>query len=69
MVAPIRIMDMGFNLFGEIDDYLSLVWIRRWHKPGEFSLYLDLDSLYADTLKEDNLIILGDNVGISFNSL
>lgn len=64
MVAPIRIMDMGFNLFGEIDDYLSLVWTRRWHKPGEFTLYLDLNSLYADTLKEDNLIILNDNVGI-----
>src|SRR5690606_17105523 len=31
---------------------------------GEFTLYLDLNSLYADTLKEDNLIILGDNVGI-----
>lgn len=64
MVAPIRIMDMNFNLFGEIDDYLSLIWTRRWHKPGEFSLHLDLNSLYTDTLKEDNLIILGDNVGI-----
>lgn len=64
MVVPIRIMDMGFNLFGEIDDYLSLIWTRRWHKPGEFTLYLDLNSLYADTLKEDNLIILNDNVGI-----
>ena len=63
-MVPIRIMDINFNPLGEIDDYLSLIWVRRWHKPGEFNLYLDINSLYANTLQENNLVVLGDNVGI-----
>jgi len=51
-MVPIRIMDINFNPLGEIDDYLSLIWVRRWHKPGEFNLYLDINSLYANTLQE-----------------
>lgn len=35
---PLRVYDSTFTLIGEIDDYVSLEWIRRWRTPGEFTL-------------------------------
>jgi hypothetical protein len=35
---PVRIYDANLNWVAEYDDYISLTWIRRWRRPGEFSL-------------------------------
>ncbi|MBE6075955.1 MAG: hypothetical protein E7210_02430 [Clostridium lundense] len=64
---PIRIIDKDFNLLGEIDNYESLIFIRRFFKVGEFELHINLDKRNTDKLQEDNLILLGvyfNKVGI-----
>ncbi|NEZ47922.1 hypothetical protein FDF74_12095 [Clostridium niameyense] len=65
--VPIRIIDQNFNLLGEIDDYESLIFIRRFSQVGEFELHINLDKNNVDKLQEDNLILLGayfNKVGI-----
>ncbi len=64
---PIRIIDKDFNLLGEIDNYESLIFIRRFFKVGEFELHINIDKQNTDKLHEDNLIFLGvyfNKVGI-----
>jgi hypothetical protein len=55
-MQPIRIIDANFNLLGEIDEYTSLQWIRRWHKPGEFELHLPPIAEAANLLQEGVLV-------------
>ncbi|APU61187.1 siphovirus ReqiPepy6 Gp37-like family protein [Clostridium botulinum] len=65
--VPIRIIDKDFNLLGEVDDYESLVFIRRFSRVGEFELHINLEKNNVDKLQEDNLILLGayfNKVGI-----
>ncbi|AWZ48461.1 hypothetical protein C3495_06360 [Clostridiaceae bacterium 14S0207] len=57
--VPIRIIDQNFNLLGEIDDYESLIFIRRFSRVGEFELQINLDKNNTDKIQEDNLILLG----------
>jgi hypothetical protein len=57
-VQPIRIMTPSFQFLGEIDDYESLQFIRRFHKPGEFELHINANKNLTDTLQEDNLVVL-----------
>ncbi|NFV48084.1 hypothetical protein FDJ70_10525 [Clostridium botulinum] len=57
--VPIRIIDKNFNLLGEIDNYESLIFIRRFSRVGEFELHINLDKQNVDKLLEDNLILLG----------
>lgn len=56
---PIRIIDSSFNLLGEIDDYESLQFTRRFYGVGEFELHININKNNTDVLQEDNLIILG----------
>lgn len=56
---PIRIIDEDFNLLGEIDNYESLIFIRRFFKVGEFELHINIDKQNTDKLQEDNIILLG----------
>lgn len=65
--VPIRIIDKNFNLLGEIDDYESLIFIRRFFQVGEFELHINLNKQNVDKLQEGNLILLGayfNKVGI-----
>jgi len=63
--VPIRIISPNFNLLGEIDDYESLQFTRRFYKVGEFELHINLNKANTDTLIKNNLILLG----ISFNKV
>ncbi|NFQ84187.1 hypothetical protein FDG04_02415 [Clostridium sporogenes] len=56
---PIRVINQSFNLLGEIDDYESLIFIRRFFKVGEFELHINIDKQNTDKLQEDNIILLG----------
>lgn len=64
MVKAIRIIDINFNPLGEIDDYESLTWIRRWHKAGEFNLHININKNSTRTLQKGNIILFGDEAGI-----
>lgn len=64
-MKPIRIIDKEFRLLGEIDDYESLIWTRRWHRTGEFELHINANKQYTEYLKRGNIVILSkDKVGI-----
>lgn len=57
---PIRILSPDLTILGEIDDYESLTFIRRWHRPGEFEIHINRHKRNVDSLQKDNLVILGD---------
>ena len=63
-MQPIRVMDTAFNMLAEIDDYESLVWTRRWHKPGEFELHINVHKQATETLRKGRLVLTGSKVGI-----
>jgi hypothetical protein len=56
--ATIRIMDSDLSIVAEIEDYESLVWTRRWHRPGEFELHINRHKKYADELIRGRLIMV-----------
>ncbi|MCY6372470.1 siphovirus ReqiPepy6 Gp37-like family protein [Clostridium ganghwense] len=62
MNEHIRIISSDFNLLGEIDDYESLIFIRRFFKVGEFELHININKNNTDKLQEGNLILLGAKV-------
>ncbi|GCD13130.1 siphovirus ReqiPepy6 Gp37-like family protein [Clostridium tagluense] len=59
---PIRIIDKDFNLLAEIDNYESLIFIRRFYKVGEFELHININKSYTDKLVDGNLILLGNKL-------
>lgn len=46
------------DILAEIDDYESLVWARRWHRPGEFEMHINRHKNSTDTLELGNLLML-----------
>jgi len=60
----LRVIDAGFSLLAEIDNYSSLQWTRRWHRPGEFELHLSPGAQGAEQLQKGNLVVLRDEAGI-----
>ncbi|GFZ32566.1 hypothetical protein CSC2_30920 [Clostridium zeae] len=52
----IKIMDIDFNLLGEIDNFSSLQFTRKYYKYGEFELHLPVKAQDADKLNIGNII-------------
>ena len=59
-MKPIKILDFDFNLITEVDSYKSLIFTRRYHKPGEFQIVLH--SSLANEFKEERLIMINNDV-------
>ncbi len=57
-MKPIRILSSTLDLQGEIDNYLSFSYLRRFHTYGEFQLVTNLKVKNADMLNTNNLIML-----------
>ena len=62
-MQSVRVFDDNFVFITEIDDYEGLLWTRKWHKPGSFELHMNLNKLYADRLKKDYFLMVGDSAG------
>lgn len=60
-MGSIRIFSPALKLLGEIDDYESLIFIRRWNSPGEFTLVINRHKKYADQLQKRNIIMIDNN--------
>ncbi|GIO39293.1 hypothetical protein J41TS12_41540 [Paenibacillus antibioticophila] len=61
MAAPsVRIIDTNFNLLGEIDNYESLQFTRRFYRPGEFEMHIHLGKRHTDQLLEDRVIYINN---------
>ena len=52
----LRIVDKDFNLVGDIDEYSSLQWTKRFNKSGEFELHTGLNTGILKKLSKDNII-------------
>lgn len=63
-MQPIRIIDTSFNPLGEIDDYESLIWTRRWHTYGDFELHININKNSTSTLQKGNIVLFGKYPGI-----
>lgn len=56
------VFDTNINLMHIIDNFTSLIWTRRYFKPGEFELHLPLTEDNIKYLIRDNIIYKkGDN--------
>jgi len=61
MKAPaVRILDTNFNLLGEIDDYESLQFTRRFYRAGEFEMHIALGKQSVEKLQKDVVIMVGN---------
>ena len=58
-MEPIRILSPKFDLQGEIDNYLSFSFLRRYHSPGGVQLVANRKVQNADKLNINQLIMLG----------
>lgn len=58
-MKAIRILKPTLELQGEIDNYLSFSYLRRYHLPGEFQLVTNRKVQNADKLEINHLIMLG----------
>lgn len=59
--APsVRILDQEFNLLGEIDNYESLQFTRRFYRPGEFEMHIHIGKRHTDQLLHDQVICINN---------
>ncbi|GAB6931572.1 hypothetical protein JCM10914A_55690 [Paenibacillus sp. JCM 10914] len=59
--APsVRILDTDFNLLGEIDNYESLQLTRRFYRPGEFEMHIQIGKRHTDQLLHDRVIYINN---------
>lgn len=64
MVIPIRILTPDLEeLLGEIDNYESLRFERRFYAPGSFELRINRYKKNVDKLQKGNIIFLGADTG------
>lgn len=61
MRTSVRVISPGFELLGEIDDYESLIFVRKHYFVGEFELYINIEKEHTEKLVKDNLIWIGNN--------
>jgi len=59
--AKVRILEADLSIVAEVEDYESLIWTRKWHKPGEFELYINRHKLHADEFVRGRLVIVDND--------
>jgi hypothetical protein len=58
-MKPIRILSPTLDLLGEVDNYLSFSFTRKYYTYGEFQLVTNIKIQNADKLNIGNLVMLG----------
>ncbi len=61
-MKPIKIISPSFDLLGEIDNYESLQFTRRFFGVGEFEIHININKDHTDKLVKNNIIMLGSDV-------
>ena len=54
----IRVFDRDLNFLGEVDDYTSLLYVRKWYTYGSFQITLNYKN---PLLAKDNIIMLNSD--------
>ena len=57
-MKPIRIFSPQLEFLTEIDNYESLIFTRRWHKPGEFTMHINRHKQGTEYLQKGNIVML-----------
>lgn len=57
-MKPIRILSKELNLLGEVDNYLSFSFTRKYYTYGEFQLVTNIKVKNADKLDVGNLVMI-----------
>lgn len=52
----VRVFDSRLIFLGEVDDYTSLIYARKWHTYGEFQITM---AARSDLLEKGNIIMVG----------
>lgn len=65
-MKPIRIINTQFEILGEIDDYESMFFTRRWHGIDDIEIRINRYKRYADILTRGNIIIVGSDLHKTF---
>lgn len=60
-MKTIRILSIELDLLGEVDNYLSFSFTRKYYTYGEFQLVTNIKVQNADKLNVGNLIMLGND--------
>ena len=58
------ILNQSFEPLAIIDNYVSLIWIKRYYTCGDFELYMSADKNLLEYLKQDYFIIREDDDAI-----
>lgn len=58
-MLPIRILSPALDLLGEVDNYLSFSFSRKYYSYGEFQLVTNIKVQNTDKLNIGNLVMLG----------
>lgn len=66
MKRPIRILTVGMDIVGEIDNYESMFFTRSWHGIGSIELRINRYKKHAETLIKNNLILVGNDLNKVF---
>ncbi|PWW37404.1 MULTISPECIES: siphovirus ReqiPepy6 Gp37-like family protein [Paenibacillus] len=61
-VPSVRVIDRGFNLKAEIDDYTSLQFTRRFYRAGEFELHIPLGKQGVEELQKERIIVVNNQM-------
>ncbi len=67
----VNIIDRQFNLLGQIDDFVSLIFTKSYSGIGSFELHVHESTTNADKLQKENIIFTAHNKAyvILFRSL
>jgi len=57
----LRVFDLSGTFLAELDAYESLIWTRRWHRPGQFELQINRHTHGADALLLGHVVVLGND--------
>lgn len=52
----VRIYSSNFELLGVVDEFSSLIWIRRYQEPGEFELHTPYSMANRNLLVGENIV-------------
>lgn len=60
-MKAIRILSKGLNLLGEVDNYLSFSFTRKYYSYGEFQLVTNIKVQNTGKLNVGNLVMIGND--------
>jgi hypothetical protein len=65
-MKPIRILSSNIDIIGEVDNYESMFFSRKFHETGDIELTINRYKKHADAFLKGNLILVGKDLNKVF---